>query len=115
MGRFSRAIRLCANLVMFDRNGYLTDITQWTPELAEMIAAQEQIQLTPEHWIIIEGLRIFYQTYELIPNMRVWAKLIRQQLGDMQASTLYITQLFSAQPLKVAARIAGLPKPKQCL
>lgn len=102
-------------MVVFDREGYLIDLTQWTPALAEQIAAEENIQLTPEHWQIIQDLRAFYQQYELVPSMRVWLKLIRQQLSETQASTLHISQLFSTQPLKVAARIAGLPKPKQCL
>ena len=115
MGGISYSAFLCANMVEFDREGYLKHCNQWTSELAEQIAAQENIQLTPEHWAIIEGLRFFYQHYELVPSMRVWLKLIRQQLGEAQVSTLYVSQLFSSQPLKVAARIAGLPKPKQCL
>ena len=102
-------------MVDFDREGYLKDINQWTPTLAEDIAIELSIQLTPQHWIIIEGLRDFYQTYQLIPSMRVWLKLIRQQPHFANASTLYLAQLFSSQPLNIATRIAGLPKPKQCL
>ena len=102
-------------MVEFDRDGYLKDMRQWTPELAEKISAELAIQLTPQHWMLMAGLRDFYQTYQLIPSMRVWLKLIRQQPNFASASTLYLAQLFSSQPLNIATRIAGLPKPKQCL
>lgn len=102
-------------MVAVNTEGYLVNADQWTQEWAEQIAAQEKIQLTSEHWVIIKSLRAFYQEYELVPSMRVWMKLIRQDLSEEQASTLYIAQLFSSHPLKMAARISGLPKPKQCL
>lgn len=115
MGDVSRKKFLCANMVTVNAEGYLVNASQWTQEWAEQVAAQKKIQLTQAHWIIIKELRAFYQEYELVPSMRVWMKLIRQHLSEEQASTLYVTQLFSSHPLKIAAMISGLPKPKQCL
>ena len=33
-----------------DEEGYLKDIGQWTPELADLIAKSEQIEMTDDHW-----------------------------------------------------------------
>lgn len=102
-------------VVLVDREGYLKQFDQWTPEWAQTTAEQASIMLTSSHWIIIQILRDFYCAYQLVPSMRVWSKIIREKIGEEYASTLYLSQLFSTHPLKVAARIAGLPKPKQCL
>ena len=41
----------------FNEEGYLKDHAQWTPELAEIIAEEEGIQLSDEHWKVIEYLQ----------------------------------------------------------
>ena len=40
-----------------DTDGYLRNHTEWTPFIAEQLAAQEHITLTNEHWRLIDLLR----------------------------------------------------------
>ena len=116
MGEVGDKYFRCTNMVaLVDREGYLKQFDQWTPEWAQATAEQAAIVLTSSHWAIIHILRDFYCAYQLVPSMRVWSKLIREKMPETCASTLYLSQLFTAHPLKIAARIAGLPKPKQCL
>ena len=42
-----------------DEEGNLTDIGEWTPELAELIAKGENIEMTPEHWEVVNFLRAY--------------------------------------------------------
>ena len=40
-----------------DEEGYLTDITQWNKDLAEVIAKAENVDMTAEHWEVVRFLR----------------------------------------------------------
>ena len=98
-----------------DKDGYLLHLSDWTPEIAEALAAAENIQLTPEHWEIIELLRDFYRDYELSPAMRALVKQTAIKLGEEKGRSIYLLQLFPPTPAKIASKIAGLPRPPNCL
>jgi len=101
--------------IRFDDEGYLEDLSQWTPEVAEHLAAQEGLTLTDAHWEILYLLRDFYTSYEHSPAMRPLVKAVKQALGDEKGRSIYLMQLFPGSPAKVSARLAGLPKPDNCL
>ncbi|WP_114417783.1 TusE/DsrC/DsvC family sulfur relay protein [Marinospirillum perlucidum] len=103
------------NLPPLDPEGYLIHLEDWSEEVAEILAAQEERQLTPAHWEILKLLRQFYQEFEMSPAMRPFSKYLRQHLGADQARSIYLMQLFGESPAKEAARLAGLPKPDNCL
>lgn len=98
-----------------DREGYLVYLEDWTPRVAEQLAEREQITLTPAHWEIVELLRLFYAEYEHAPAMRPLVKFIKQHLGNEKGNSLHLLALFPSSPAKLAAKIAGLPKPANCL
>ena len=97
-----------------DNDGYLADLDQWDTNVAEQLAALEGIILTPAHWEVIEALRSFYQQYQLAPSQRPFVKHIANTLGTAKGNSIYLMQLFPESPAKVAARIAGLPRPTNC-
>lgn len=98
-----------------DAEGFLQDINSWTPEIAEQIALQENISLTAEHWEIIHLIRKFYHQFDLSPAMRPLVKFAAKELGENKGKSIYFMQLFPPSPAKIAAKIAGLPKPANCL
>jgi len=98
-----------------DENGFLENFDDWTPEAAERLAIEEGITLTPEHWEILELLREYYLSFDSSPAMRALVKFLRQRLGDDKGRSIYLLRLFPGSPAKIAARIAGLPKPANCL
>lgn len=100
---------------IFDAEGYLRDHTTWTETLATEIAARDGIALTPAHWEILHAMRRFYVQYELSPATRPLMKYLAQQLGPEKATSIYVMQLFPGTPAKTIARIAGLPKPANCI
>ncbi len=98
-----------------DSEGYLKNLEDWSESLAEQIAANEGIQLSPAHWELISLIRQFYSEFQLSPAMRPLIKYTRQHLGSEKASSLYFLKLFPGSPAKVLSKIAGLPRPENCL
>ncbi len=98
-----------------DKEGYLTQLSDWSPDVAEVLARNEAIVLTPEHWEVIEILRAFYREYELSPAMRPLVKRVGQKLGPEKGRSIYLMKLFPPSPAKIASKIAGLPRPDNCL
>lgn len=99
----------------FDAEGYLRDPGAWTDAIANEIAARDCITLTPAHWEILHAIRRFYAQYELSPATRPLMKYLAQELGPEKATSIYVMQLFPGTPAKTIARIAGLPKPANCI
>ena len=54
-----------------DEEGYLADIGQWEPDVAELMARADGIELTEEHWVVLNILRDYYNEYQSAPAVRV--------------------------------------------
>ena len=98
-----------------DNFGYLLDWQQWTPEVAEFIAAKENLPLTELHWEVIYFVRNFYQEYKTSPAIRMLVKAMAQKFGEEKGNSRYLQRLFPDGPAKQATKLAGLPKPAKCL
>lgn len=98
-----------------DSDGFLVDHTLWDEQVAQQLATNEGLNLSPEHWQLIHLIRQFYKEYGLSPAMRPLAKFIKLHLGADKASSIYLMQLFPQSPAKYLAKIAGLPRPENCL
>lgn len=101
--------------IPLDRDGYLVDLNDWTPDVAEALADREGIRLSPPHWEILLGLRDFYAQYSVSPSMRPLSKHLKQTLGEAKSRSIYLLSLFPGSPPKLGAKIAGLPRPANCL
>ncbi|MEQ8990652.1 MAG: TusE/DsrC/DsvC family sulfur relay protein [Pseudomonadales bacterium] len=98
-----------------DNEGYLVDLNDWSASVAAALAADEGIELGDEHWALIRLIRDFYRDYQVSPAMRVLVKQVRERLGAERGNSIYLMQLFPGSPAKRLARIAGLPRPTNCL
>lgn len=98
-----------------DEEGYLADITQWVPGVAGVMAAEDDLELTEEHWDIINFLREYYEEYQIAPAVRVLTKAVSKKLGKDKGNSKYLYGLFPYGPGKQACRYAGLPKPTGCV
>lgn len=98
-----------------DREGYLRNLGDWGQEAAFQIAEAEGIKLTADHWQVIEFLREFYQTYQIIPSMRVLVKTLGQRMDPEKANSHYLQSLFPGGIIKQGCKLAGLPKPNRCI
>jgi tRNA 2-thiouridine synthesizing protein E len=95
--------------VNINDEGFLLDSSQWTPEVAESIAGEVGINsLTERHWAVINYCREDAAKQGQPPGLRRISK-------NSGVSMKELYQLFPKGPGKLAARIAGLPKPKSCV
>lgn len=109
------AITVDGRSIALDKEGFLVNLDDWSETVALELAQAEGIALGAEHLDVIHALRRFYAQYQLSPAMRPLVKYIGQQLGSDKGSSLYLLRLFPGSPAKIASKIAGLPKPDNCL
>lgn len=98
-----------------DADGHLVNLTAWSAEIADALAAREGLVLTAEHWNLIELVRDFYATTGVVPAMRPLVKLVGERLGADKGNSLFLLRLFPGSPARAVARLAGLPRPTNCL
>lgn len=94
-------------------NGYLTDQSEWSEALAEVIAAAEGVELTEKHWDLVNYLREeFFENRENQPNTRTIVKAMSAAWGEkIKQGDLY--ELFPGDPSKQGGKIAGLPESRR--
>tara|TARA_Y100001935_G_scaffold213577_1_gene184417 strand:+ start:2160 stop:2492 length:333 start_codon:yes stop_codon:yes gene_type:complete len=98
-----------------DEEGYLANINDWVPGVANVMAEQDELELTDEHWSIITFLREYYEEYQIAPAVRVLTKAVGKKMGKDKGNSKYLYGLFPYGPGKQACRYAGLPKPTGCV
>ncbi len=95
--------------VELDAEGFFLKPEQWSPELAAGIARAAGIDpLTDRHWRVVDFMRARYLQTGTAPTIRTLGKA-----SGVPVKELY--QLFPKGPAKLAAKIAGIPKPRGCI
>jgi len=95
-----------------DFEGYLVDPSDWSDQVAEELARQEQIVLTEEHWAVIRFMREYYEQHHIAPDARHVMKHLAQVKGAANAGRNDLFVLFPYGYVKQACRIAGMRKPR---
>jgi len=101
--------------IELDKEGFLKNLDDWSEAVAHALAKNDAIDLTDAHWEIIYLVREFYKTFQISPSMRALVKRTEQILGGEKGKSIYLLQLFPVSPAKFVSKIAGLPKPANCL
>jgi tRNA 2-thiouridine synthesizing protein E len=108
-------IEVGGKVVETDEEGYLTSLSDWNPDVAKVLAGQDNVTLIDDHWEIINFLREYYDEYQIAPAVRVLTKAVGKKLGSDKGNSKYLYELFPFGPAKQACRYAGLPKPTGCI
>lgn len=108
-------IHIDEHRIAVDDEGYLRNLQDWNEDVAAELARQENINLSVSHWEIVNLLRRFYQRHQMSPATRALINLVKRELGPEKGRSLYLMRLFHGSPAKTASKIAGLPKPDNCL
>ena len=103
------------NEIATDADGYLKDSAQWSEPMAVVIAENEGIILSPEHWEVVRFVRDFYLEFNNSPAIRMLVKAMASKFGEEKGNSRYLYRLFPKGPAKQATKIAGLPKPVKCI
>jgi len=87
--------------------GYLTDASKWTPEIAQDIASEEGLTLTQKHMDVLNYIR-----EKALKGETLTIRAIGKS-GIVDIKGFY--ELFPGAPLKLASKIAGISKPTSCV
>jgi tRNA 2-thiouridine synthesizing protein E len=109
------ALNVEGRSLALDKDGYLLDLTDWSEAAAHALAQREGISLSADHWEILWLVRSFYDEFQLSPANRPLIKFIAVKIGPEKGNSLNLNRLFNGAPAKLAAKLAGLPKPTNCL
>lgn len=103
------AIDVNGKTIETDNNGNLVNYQEWDKDVATALAAQDDIELTQEHWDVLEYLREEYMTNN---NNQPMERQINKDMGKRwgkKISSKDLYKLFPMAPSKQGNRIAGLP------
>ena len=108
-------LKVGPRVLALTEQGFLLDGAQWDEAVALALAEREALALTAAHWSILHFIRDYYHQYKHLPNARMFVAALRKQFGEEIGNSRYLQQLFPQGPLKYACKLAGLPKPPNCL
>ena len=98
---------IAGKMIKVNDEGYLTDFSQWTREVGEAIAAENNIIMSPRQWEVITYLQNEHKNNVAL-SIR---KIGKSNVLDIKE----FYQLFPQGPLKTSTKIAGIPKPASCI
>jgi TusE/DsrC/DsvC family sulfur relay protein len=102
-------LTIAATDIELNDEGFFVYPEQWTEDMAPELARREGIEtLTDAHWKVIRFMRAEYAAKGTGPTVRVLGKSSGVSVKDLY-------QLFPKGPAKIAAKIAGIPKPHGCI
>ena len=91
-----------------DGDGYLLDMSLWTPDIAKAMAEADGISLDEEQWDQILKAREYFDENNVVPPIRKFAKYI-------QIDQKELFQKWMTGPMKPITKYGGLPKPTGCV
>jgi TusE/DsrC/DsvC family sulfur relay protein len=98
---------IAGKTISVTEEGFLTEFSQWDKSIADAMAAENDVTLTPRHWEVIDYIQNEYKN-DVPLSIRKIGKS-----GVVDIKEFY--QLFPVAPLKTATKIAGIPKPVSCI
>lgn len=111
----SNSIDIGKRRIPLDGEGFLRDLSDWDADVATGIAGAEGVTLGDDHWQVIHLLRAHYKIHKVALANRALVSLVKRELGGDKGNSIYLMTLFTGSPAKISNKIAGLPKPDNCL
>ena len=98
-----------------DQDGHLVDHTIWSEHVAQHLAESLEIQLTPWHFEILLAVRHFYQQFGHSPATRPLIKFLSKTVSAEIDNALLQARFNTGLVARHLSRLAGIPKPANCL
>ncbi|CAK0766670.1 Sulfurtransferase TusE [Gammaproteobacteria bacterium] len=107
-------IEINGKTIQLSEAGWMEDLSEWNEEVAVAIAHNEKVEMTSEHWDIVNTAREYFQEHGSVAEPRIFSKIMKEKFGVDRSSSKYIYDLFPYGLIKSANKVAGLPRPKGC-
>lgn len=94
-----------------DNEGFLLNPDDWDHAVAEVIAAQEKIDMSEDHWQVVTLVREHLEYNQCVPEARILLRALAAEIGKDKATRRYLYNLFPYGYGQQACKIAGTRKP----
>jgi len=94
--------------IQFDEEGFMANPDDWDKDVAAVLATDINIDLSENHWVIIDFSRTDYASQGEAPGLRRISK-------EAGVTTKELYKLFPKGPAKKIAYVSGLGKPTGCI
>lgn len=96
-----------------DIEGYIVDPEDWNEDLARQLAAEECLELTRVHWLVLRFMQEYWRLNRVAPDVRHVTGYLTSALdvGKKDAKQI-LFELFPYGYVKQACKIAGMQRPR---
>lgn len=101
--------------IQLDQDGHLQNHLDWTPQVAQWMADRDGLLLTEQHLLVLSSVREFYARFGYAPATRPLIRFLMKELGDHISNAQLMQDFQTGLAARTLARLAGIPKPANCL
>ncbi|MCP4765778.1 MAG: TusE/DsrC/DsvC family sulfur relay protein [Gammaproteobacteria bacterium] len=99
--------------VLRDAEGYLFNPEDWSKSIARELAAEENIEIGDDCWLVLDFMRDYFNEHNIAPDIRhLMAYLATNYQCDKKEAKRRIFELFPYGYVKQACKIAGMKRPR---
>ena len=98
-----------------DQDGHLLDYTVWNEQVAQELAQSLALELTAWHFEILHAVRQFYQQFGHSPATRPLIKFLMKTVSPEINNAVLQEKFNTGLVARHLSRLAGIPKPANCL
>lgn len=98
-----------------DQDGHLVDYTLWNEEVAQQLAKSLEIELSPWHFEVLTAVRQFYAQFGHAPSTRPLIKFLMKTVNPEINNAILQEKFNTGLVARHLSRLAGVPKPANCL
>jgi len=96
-----------------DKEGYIVHPEDWDTRLAQMLAEEEDLELSENHWSVLSFMRDYWQEHKVAPDVRHVTKHLSTARGvDKKEAKQQLFSMFPYGYVKQACKIAGMQRPR---
>ena len=96
-----------------DVEGYIVDPEDWNENLARQLAAEEYLELTELHWLVLHFMQEYWHLNKVAPDVRHVTRFLTDAVGvDKKDAKQLLFELFPYGYVKQACKIAGMQRPR---
>lgn len=98
-----------------DQDGHLVDYTIWNEDVAQQLAQSLNLELTAWHFEILQAVRQFYHQFGHSPATRPLIKFLMKSVSADINNAVLQDKFQTGLVARHLSRLAGIPKPANCL
>ena len=109
----TRELQVNDRIVLTDSEGYIVNMADWSEAFVIAQAMREELELTGEHWEVVQFLRDYYEKHGVQCEVRKMVKHFKVIWGEERGTSTYLHRIFPrGGPQKQGNRLAGLLRTK---